>query len=244
MEQEMLCCFPHFEPKRPIWRSAKNVLIQKLVPELTFGVKPFAEFNEFRHFLMYSLEFAGRSRKQLPPVWTGIEWSQFPFDDWQQLADCGPVGLPCEVYGHTISFVTGTHPKLVGCDGSNLGDEQCRSDLVVQPFDSQDCLDRVLSRDEIFCLQFLACARRETHAEVRQALVPRARDAHLFGAILGRQLLYRMEIARGQPGSEQFRTGVRRLPWFDAALDPNLVDPLFLPVRKQAYAVSTRFDRI
>ena len=71
-----------------------------------------------------------------------------------------------------------------------------RSDLVAQALDGENGVDSVLARDEVFGLQFFAGAGREAHAEVRQAFVPRAGHAHLFGAILGGELDDRVKIFR------------------------------------------------
>ena len=51
-----------------------------------------------------------------------------------------------------------------------------------------------------------------------------------------------MKIPGRQLRSEKLRSRVERFAVFDAALDPDLVEPLFLPVRKKADAVSARLD--
>jgi len=52
-------------------------------------------------------------------------------------------------------------------------------------FDGEDGIEGVFARHEVFRLQFFTGARRETHFEMRQAVVPRAGDVHLLGAVFG-----------------------------------------------------------
>src|ERR1017187_3814291 len=97
---------------------------------------------------------------------------------------------------------------------------------------------------EVLGLEFFARTRRKSHAKVRQALVPGTRHAHLLGTIFRRQFCNRVEIASGELRSEKLGSSLKCLSFFDAALDPNFVDAPLLPVRKQAHAISARFDRI
>jgi len=69
--------------------------------------------------------------------------------------------------GDGILLVGGTHPEVVGSDGANFGDHQVRTDLFVELFNGEDCVEGVFAGDEIFGLQFFAGARRETHFEMR-----------------------------------------------------------------------------
>src|SRR6266699_2622145 len=60
-----------------------------------------------------------------------------------------------------------------------------RTNLVVQPFDCQNCFDRMPARHEVLRLQLLAGAGRKAHAKVRQPFIPGAGHAHLLRTILG-----------------------------------------------------------
>jgi hypothetical protein len=64
-------------------------------------------------------------------------------------------------------------------------------------------------------------ARRNADAEIRQAFVPRAWDAHLLGAIFGRELSDEMEVFRRFFGAEEFGGRVEGLAFVFAGLDPN-----------------------
>ena len=55
-------------------------------------------------------------------------------------------------------------------------------DAVAQLFDGENGFVGVLARDEVFGLQLGAAGGGEVHAEVRHALVPRARDTLLLSA--------------------------------------------------------------
>src|SRR6266436_5853004 len=95
----------------------------------------------------------------------------------------------------------------------------------------------MLTRHEIFRLQLLAGAGRETHAKVRQSFKPRAGHAHLLGAVFSGKLGDRVQIPGAQLCSEEGWSRVKRMPVFDATFYPNLVHALLLPVGKKAYAV-------
>src|ERR1700681_2811386 len=100
----------------------------------------------------------------------------------------------------------------------------------------------MLPWNEVFGLQFSARARCEAHAKVRQALVPGTGYAHLFGTILRRKLRNRVEVAGGEFRPEKHQSSVKCPSFFDAALDPQFVNALLLPVGKQTYAVPAGFD--
>src|SRR5437773_3382139 len=119
-----------------------------------------------------------------------------------------------------------------------------RTNLVAQPFDCQNCLDRMPTRQEVLRLQLLADAGRKAHAKVRQPFIPGAGHAHLLRTILGGKFSNRVQIPDGAFGPKKFRGCVERLPFFDAALYPNFVDTLLLPVGKQADAVGAGFDGV
>src|ERR1700730_12958903 len=97
----------------------------------------------------------------------------------------------------------------------------------------------MLTGHEILRLQFLTGARREAHAEMRQPLKPRARDAHLLGTVLGGKFSDGVEIFGGTFRAEEFRGCVKRLAGFLADFDPEFADPLVLPVRDKADAIRT-----
>ena len=97
---------------------------------------------------------------------------------------------------------------------------------------------------EVFRLQLFAGAGCEPHAKVRQALIPRTGNTHLLGAVFRRQFGNRVEVASGELRPEEIWRSVECLSRFDAALDPHFVDPLLLPVSKQAHAIPAGFDRI
>src|ERR1044071_4168096 len=85
-------------------------------------------------------------------------------------------------------------------------------------------------------LQLLPGAGREAHAEVRQAVPPRAGDAALGGAVDRVDARDRMPVLRGGGVAEQL---VRALV---AALDPYL--RRLAPEREDADAVAARRDRV
>src|SRR5216684_5095258 len=100
----------------------------------------------------------------------------------------------------------------------------------------------MLARHEVLRLQLLARAGCKAHAEMRQPFIPSAGHAQLLSAIFGGKVSYGVKIPGCQLGPKKFRSRVKRLACFHAALDPDLVDPLFLPVGKKANAVSACFD--
>src|ERR1035437_4911443 len=97
-----------------------------------------------------------------------------------------------------------------------------RSHLTAQTLYSQNRVDGVAARHAVFRLQFFAGARREAHAEVRQAVVPRAGDAHLLRAVRGREFGDRVQVPRRQFSSEKLRRRVESSLISNATLDPDL----------------------
>ena len=79
---------------------------------------------------------------------------------------------------------------------------------------------------------------------MRQSFIPWASNAHLFGTVLSGQFRNGVQILSSTFRPEEFRRGVKCLPFFHAAFDPNFVDPLVLPVGKQADTISTGLDGI
>ena len=87
-----------------------------------------------------------------------VERGQFPFDDRQERFDRGPIRLPSEMNCYAGLLATWAHPELVRGNRANFSNHQVWRDLIAQAFDGENRLDRVLARDEIFGLKFLAGA--------------------------------------------------------------------------------------
>ena len=186
------------------------------------------------------MQLGWRKGEEFAPMGTRVEWREFPFDDGQELADFGPFGLPGEVDGDGILLVGGTHPEIVGRDGPNFGDHQVRTDLFVQLFDGEDGFQRVFAGDEIFGLQFFAGAGRETHFEMREAVVPRSGNAHLLRAIFRGERGDGMKVFCGARGAEEIMRPLDgRLGRVDSMLEPDFVDALISPVGEEAHAVGS-----
>jgi hypothetical protein len=196
---------------------SEYVGVQELVPKLALWVELFGQGYELGEFFVAGVELLRGHGEEFAPVGAGLKGGEFFFDDGEELADGGPVLLPGEVDGDAGLLVAGAHPEVVGGDGANFGDEEMRGDLVAEAFDGEDGFDGVLARDEIFGLQLFAGTGREAHAEVREAFVPGAEDAHLLGAVFGGERGDGMEIFGGQLGAEEFGLGVEGLTLFDAA---------------------------
>src|SRR3989442_10360014 len=97
----------------------------------------------------------------------------------------------------------------------------------------------MLTRHEVFRLQLFTRAWSEAHAKVRQSFIPRTRQAHLLRTVLGGKFSNGVQILGSAFRPEEFRGCVKRLPFFNAAFDPNFADTLVSPVGKQADAVRT-----
>src|ERR1700747_2386106 len=173
-----------------------------------------------------------------------VERGQFPFDDRQGPTARGPLLLPSEMNCYAGLLATWAHPELVRGNGADFSNHQVWRDLIAQAFNGEDRLDCVLARNEIFGLKLLACAGSESHAEVRQAIVPGARHTHLFGTIFGRELGDGVKIFCCELGTEKFRLGHARSLTFDATLQPDFVDALLLPVCEKTDAVGGGFDGV
>src|SRR5882762_2431364 len=102
----------------------------------------------------------------------------------------------------------------------------------------------MLAGHEVLRLQLFTRARREAHAKVRQSFIPRTRNAHLLGTVLSGQFSNGVQIFSGTFRPEEFRGCVKPLTIFNAALEPNFIDTLVLPVSKQADAISAGLDCI
>ena len=138
--------------------------------------------------------------------------------------------------------VAGAHSQVIGVNGANLRDQQMWTHLIAQPLDRKDRLDCVAPGQEVFRLKFLPSARGKAHAEVRQPVVPWPGYAHLFRAILGGKLGDWMQVSGSKLGPEEFPGRFESRPAADAALDPDLVDTLLLPIGKQTDAVTARLN--
>src|SRR5918998_249562 len=102
--------------------------------------------------------------------------------------------------------------------------------------------NRVPARDQVLRLQLLAAARREAHAEVRQAVGPEARPAQLRRAGRG------VEAEDGVPVDGRRDRAEEVVPYVlglvrDPALDPDLIHVL-APAGKDADAVAARGDLV
>ena len=126
--------------------------------------------------------------------------------------------------------------------------KRCGRDLVAKLFDGEDGLITLGAGDEVFGLQLGAAGGREVHAEVGQAFVPRAGNAHLLGAGSGVVAGERVEVFVGGLGSVEvfgdfeehgFVMGISAL-----LLDPDLSDAVVLPVGEEADAVAAGEDGV
>ncbi len=169
----------------------------------------------------------------LPQWGRGRKRGKFSFNHRKHAPDRGPVLFPGEMNGDAWLPVAGAHPQVIGSDGTDLRDQQVRTHLVAQPFDRKDRIDRVAPGHEVFRLKFFPGARGEAHAKVRQPVVPGPGHAHLLGAVLGGKLGDGVKISGCKLGAEEFPWCRESLPFSDAALDPDLIDALLLPVGKQ-----------
>src|SRR5579862_9578816 len=124
-----------------------------------------------------------------------------------------------------------THPQMIGRNGPNLGYKQVRADLLSKPGNRFDSFNRVMQGYKIFCLQLFATARGKTHFKMWQSLVPWPRDTHLISAAFRRMVHNRVQVFGGGFRSIKFRF-ILRFIGSDAALDPNLVYAVALPVGK------------
>ena len=68
------------------------------------------------------VELLGRHGEKFTPVWAGLKWGEFFFDDGQELADGRPVLFPGEMDGDAGLLVAGAHPEIVGGDGADFCD--------------------------------------------------------------------------------------------------------------------------
>ena len=97
----------------------------------------------------------------------GVKWGKLAFDDRQQLADRRPIGFEGEMDGNGWLFVARAHPKIIGADGSDLRNQQMRTNLVAQPLYGKNGLDGMTPGDEIFGLEFVPSAGGKAHTKVR-----------------------------------------------------------------------------
>src|SRR5215469_739782 len=127
-------------------------------------------------------------------------------------------------------LTTRAHPKVVGGNRPDLRNQQVRANLVTQSLYREYCLDCMLTREQVFRLQFFAGARGKAHPKVRQPFVPGARDSHLFRAVLRRELDDWMQILGRPLRSVEFWGSVEHPATLDSGLQPNLVHPFVSPV--------------
>src|SRR5262249_35254018 len=134
------------------------------------------------------------------------------------------------------------HPQVVSGDRAQLGDLEEWGYVLAYAVDRLDGRQGVLARDHVLALQLLSAAWRELHAEVRQTFMPGAGDVHLWGTRLGREAGDRVAVGWRECGPEQLRWRRNSSALYDAALHPDLVDALVLPVGEEADAVGARYD--
>ena len=182
---------------------------------------------------------AGRGHgEELAPVRPRLEGLQLGLDERQDFADLGPLRFPGEVNGQRGALVSHAHPQMVGRNGAQFGDEQVGRDVVAQLLDGQNRLVAAAEGNEILGLQLSAAGRREVHAEVRQALIPRAGNDLLLGTTLRIMPGQRVELLRGELGAEEILRPVVERARSEAPLDPDLRGLVVLPVSKQTDAVA------
>src|SRR5580704_8980298 len=119
-----------------------------------------------------------------------------------------------------------------------------RADEIVQTLYRQNRINSVLSRDEIFRLQFLACAWRESHSKVWKPFIPWANDAHLLRTILRRKFSNGIQVLGGSMRAKKLGACVECLSRIDASFKPDFVETVLLPVGKKTDAVGAGFDGV
>jgi hypothetical protein len=178
-------------------------------------------------------------------VGAGVEGGELLFDEWEDGFYFGPLGLPGEVDGHGGALVGHAEPEVVGGDGAKFGDEEVRGDAVPELLDGEDGFVGAVAGDEVLGLELGAAAGSEVQLEVREALVPWAGDAELFGAGFGVVVDDGVELAGGSLGAKELRGEVRGgCAGSEAAFDPDLGDVVVLPVCEEADAVAAEEDLV
>src|SRR5579864_705340 len=119
-----------------------------------------------------------------------------------------------------------------------------RTHPITQSFYRENRFNSMLSRNKVLRLQFFAGARRKAHTKMGEALVPRARHTHLLGTILRREFSNWVQVASRALCTKKVRGRFKCYSWLDSALDPNLVNALFLPICKQAHTVRAGLNLI
>jgi hypothetical protein len=87
--------------------GAEDVGVDELVAELTLWVMLGDEGAVVGEFGVEVVEACGGDGVELGPVGAGFEGSEFFFDEWKDLLDCGPLGFPGEVDGEGRALVAG-----------------------------------------------------------------------------------------------------------------------------------------
>ena len=90
--------------------------------KFTLRVELPGEGNKLGQFFVDGVEHFRRGRKEFAPMRAGLKWSEFFFDDGQELADRRPVLFPGEVNGDTGLLVARAHPQVIGGDGADFCD--------------------------------------------------------------------------------------------------------------------------
>src|SRR5215208_6667841 len=98
-------------------------------------------------------------------MWARRERRERGFDLGKQGIDRGAIWQPREVDGRRSALVGRAEPKLVGRDGTDLGDLYRGGNRGPQGLERLDCCDKVLAAHEVLGLQLVAAARRVVHPE-------------------------------------------------------------------------------
>ena len=205
-----------------------------------------SEAAEIIELLVRGLHPRRRQGEELAPVRARVEGFEHFLDLRQQFTHGLPLLLPREMDRDAVPLICGAHPQLVRRDHPDLRDIQVRANLVAEGFlYRQNGLDGFGAWDEVLGLELVADARGSARAEMRQPVVPRPRDAHLLGDILGRHKSDGMKILRRELPAEKLLWAVKGFMVFIPIpdLEPHLLDRLVLPSREQAHAVCSRHDR-
>src|SRR6476646_9723044 len=113
------------------------------------------------------------------------------------------------------------------------------ADAVLQLFHRKDGFISPVARNKKLALQLRPAAGREVDTEMRQPFVPRARNAHLLGAIFRGMTGQGVKFPGCELGPIKLRREFERLAGFDAPFYPDLSGAMILPVGKETDAVGT-----
>ncbi len=180
--------------------------------------------------------------EQLAPVRARGEGRERRLEVGEHPQDGVRLERPGEVEADRVALVLRAHPQPVGGDRADLAHLEQRADAVRQRAHGLQRGGRVLARHEVLALELRAAARGEAHAEVRQAVRPRAGPAELGRAVDRVEAEDQVPLDRRRARAEEVVPhGLGRVG--HAALDPHLVDRV-TPARQHAHAVAGAGDRV